>query len=129
VPDRNTPPRLFLSPPHMSGRERVYVEQAFESNYVAPIGPMLDAFEREFAQYTGIPHIAAVSSGTAATHLALKSLDLNRGDEMWAPSLTFVGSIGPTIHDGLRPVFLDVDPISWTLDPHLLAQELRIAAR
>jgi len=113
----------------MSGRERVYVEQAFESNYVAPIGPMLDAFEREFAQYTGIPHIAAVSSGTAATHLALKSLDLNRGDEMWAPSLTFVGSIGPTIHDGLRPVFLDVDPISWTLDPNLLAQELRIAAR
>ncbi|MCW5556024.1 MAG: DegT/DnrJ/EryC1/StrS aminotransferase family protein [Verrucomicrobiae bacterium] len=69
-------PRLFLSPPHMGGEEQELVRQAFASNYIAPLGPMVDAFEREFAEYTGIPHCLALASGTAATHLALRELGL-----------------------------------------------------
>lgn len=121
--------RIFLSPPHMSGREQAYVNAAFESNYVAPAGPMLEAFEREFAEFTGIPHAVAVSSGTAAIHLALKNLDLAPGDEFWCSTLTFVGSIGAAIHDGLTPVFFEPDEASWNLDPNLLAEELAAAAR
>jgi len=123
------PPRLFLSPPHMSGRELDYVREAFASNYVAPAGPMLEAFEASLAAYTGIPHVVAVSSGTAAIHLALKALALTRGDEIWASTLTFIGSVGPAIQEGLVPVFLDADPQSWTMDTALLAEELRKAAK
>jgi len=121
--------RLFLSPPHMSGREEAYVKEAFAGNYVAPAGPMLEAFERQFADYTGIPHAAAVSSGTAAIHLALKSLDLAPGDEIWAATLTFIGSIGAAVHERLTPVFFEPDETSWTLDPDLLGAELKSAAR
>ncbi|HLG45012.1 MAG TPA: aminotransferase class I/II-fold pyridoxal phosphate-dependent enzyme [Reyranella sp.] len=120
--------RLFLSPPHMSGRELRYVEQAFASNYVAPAGPMLEQFEQRFAKYTDIPYVVAVSSGTAAIHLALKSLTLSPGDEVWASTLTFIGGISPILYEGSTPVFLDVDE-SWTLDPNLLAEELRRANR
>lgn len=121
--------RIFLSPPHMSGREEAYVKEAFASNYVAPAGPMLEAFEKEFAAYTGIPYTVAVCSGTAAIHLALKNLDLKPGDEFWASTLTFMGSIGAAIHDGLKPVFFEPDAASWNLDPQLLADELDEAAK
>lgn len=121
--------RIFLSPPHMSGREEAYVKQAFASNYVAPAGPMLGAFERAFADYTGIPHAVAVSSGSAAVHLALKALELSPGDEVWASTLTFVGSIGSAIHERLTPVFLEPDETSWNLDPELLGDELKTAAK
>ena len=127
--DRNETPRLFLSPPHMSGREEAYVKEAFASNYVAPAGPMLEAFEKEFAGYTGIPHAVAVASGTAAIHLALKSLDLSPGDEIWASTLTFIGSVGAAIHERLTPVFFEPDEKSWTLDPELLREELCAAAK
>lgn len=112
----------------MSGRELQYVQEAFSSNYVAPAGPMLETFERAFADYTGIPHTVAVSSGTAAMHLALKCLDYARGDEVWASSLTFIGSVVPFIHEGLTPVFFDADPETWTLDPNLLRNALKGAA-
>jgi dTDP-4-amino-4,6-dideoxygalactose transaminase len=112
----------------MSGRERVYIEDAFASNYIAPAGPMIGAFESAFAAYTGIPHTVALASGTAAMHLALKSLHLERGDEVWASTLTFIGSIAAAVHDGLVPVFLDSDPTTWTLDCSLLEDELRSVA-
>ena len=83
--------RIFLSPPHMSGMEEAFVREAFESNYIAPLGPMVDAFEREFCERVGIPHGVAVSSGTAACHLALRLVGVGPGDLVIASSLTFIG--------------------------------------
>jgi dTDP-4-amino-4,6-dideoxygalactose transaminase len=123
------PPRLFLSPPHLAGSERSLVAEAFDSNYVAPVGPMLEAFERDFCAYTGIPHAVALASGTAAIHLALRCLGIGAGDRVWASTLTFVGSVGPVMHQGATPVFFDADPDSWTLDPVLLQASLEEAAR
>jgi dTDP-4-amino-4,6-dideoxygalactose transaminase len=122
-------PRLFLSPPHRSGREPAEVAEAFASNYVAPAGPSLAAFEEAFKDYTGFPHAVALTSGTAATHLALRHLGVGPGDEIWAASLTFVGSIGPAVHERATPVFIDCDQATWTLDPNLLAEALESAAR
>ena len=117
-------PRIFLSPPHMSGREQELVRQAFESNYIAPLGPMVDAFEAEFSAYTGIPHCVALSSGTAATHLALRHLGAGPGDEVFASTLTFIGSVTPVTFQGATPVFIDCDEASWNMDPSLLEQAL-----
>ncbi len=122
------PGRIFLSPPHMSGREQRYVEEVFASNYVAPAGPMIERFEREFADYTGMPHAVALSSGTAAIHLALLNLDITPGDEFWASTLTFIGSIGAAIHERMVPVFFEPDAKSWNLDPDLLVEALEDAA-
>lgn len=116
--------RIFLSPPHLSGLELRFVEEAFESNYIAPIGPMVDAFEREFSDYVGIPHCVALSSGTAAMHLALRCLETGPGDEVIASSLTFVGSVSPIMFQGAIPVFVDSDLSSWNMDPRLLEEEL-----
>ncbi|MDR5730488.1 MAG: aminotransferase class I/II-fold pyridoxal phosphate-dependent enzyme [Terriglobia bacterium] len=121
--------RLFLSPPHMSGRELRYVEEAFASNYVAPAGPMIERFERDFAAYTGIAHTVALASGTAAIHLALLNLEIEPGDEFWASTLTFLGSIGAAIHERLVPVFFEPDSKSWNLDPDLLGVALDEAAQ
>ena len=87
--------RIFLSPPHMGGEELRFVQQAFESNYIAPLGPQVDAFEQEFAEMVGISHALALSSGTAAMHLALRVLGVRPGDEVIASSLTFIGSVSP----------------------------------
>ncbi len=122
-------PRIFLSPPHMSGREQELVRQAFESNYIAPLGPMVDAFEAEFSAYTGIPHCVALSSGTAATHLALRHLGAGPGDEVFASTLTFIGSVTPVTFQGATPVFIDCDEASWNMDPSLLEQALADAAK
>ena len=122
------PARLFLSPPHMSGRELALIEEAFASNYIAPLGPMVDAFEREFAAATGIAHALALTSGTAALHLALRSLGVGPGDRVVCATLTFVGNVAPVLYLGAVPVLLDVDPATWTLDPGLLEAELRRAA-
>ena len=121
-------PRLFLSPPHMGGREQEFVRQAFASNYIAPLGPMVDAFEKEFSAYTGIPHCVALSSGTAATHLALRHLGIGPGDEVVASTLTFIGSVTPVTFQGAAPVFVDCDEASWNMDPSLLEQALAEAA-
>lgn len=122
-------PRIFLSPPHLGGREQELVRQAFESNYIAPLGPMVDAFEAEFSAHTGIPHCVALSSGTAATHLALRHLRVRPGDEVMASTLTFIGSVTPVTFEGARPVFIDCDESSWNMDPALLEQALEDAAR
>ena len=128
--------RLFLSPPHMGGDENRLVAEAFGSNYIAPLGPMVDAFEAEFAAYTGIPHCLALSSGTAATHLALREV-LQRpeirdqrtatGTErplVLASTLTFIGSVTPAVFEGCDITFIDCDRESWNMDPALLEEEL-----
>ena len=125
----NQNPRLFLSPPHMGGREQEFVRQAFASNYIAPLGPMVDAFEKEFAAYTGIPHCLALASGTSATHLALRHLGLKRGDVVMASTLTFIGSVTPVSFEGATPVFIDCDEATWNMDPALLEQALADAAQ
>lgn len=123
------PPRLFLSPPHMSGEEIPFIHEAFESNYIAPLGPMVDAFEGEFSTLTGIGHCVAVSSGTAAMHLALRILGVGPGDEVFASTLTFIGSVSPVTFLGATPVFIDCDRTSWNMDPDLLAEEMKRCAR
>ncbi|MCF6158700.1 MAG: aminotransferase class I/II-fold pyridoxal phosphate-dependent enzyme [wastewater metagenome] len=117
--------RIYLSPPHMGGEEIKFVQEAFESNYIAPLGPQVDAFEREFTDIVGIPHAVALASGTAAMHLALRILGVGHGDEVIAPSLTFIGGVSPVIFQGARLSFIDSDRISWNMDPDLLAEELK----
>jgi dTDP-4-amino-4,6-dideoxygalactose transaminase len=121
--------RLFLSPPHMSGKEQEFIRQAFESNYIALLGPMVEAFERELAEELEVSHVLSTASGTAAIHLALRCLDIRPGDEVWASTLTFIGSIAPIVYERARPVFIDADPNTWTLDPALLSEALDTAAR
>jgi len=121
--------RLFLSPPHMGGNERGFIEEAFASNYIAPAGAMLDRFEKTFSNYTGIPHATAVSSGTAALHLAMRLLDVGQGDTVFFSSLTFIGGVTPALFQGATPVFIDSDETSWCMSPNLLAEALRDAAK
>ena len=122
--------RLFLSPPHLSGKELRYVEQAFASNYIAPLGPMVDAFEQDFSAYTGLPHCVALTSGTAAIHLALRCLGVGTGDTVIASSLTFIGSIAPILYQNATPILIDADKDSWCMDAVLLADTLKeMAAR
>ena len=120
--------RIFLSPPHLGKDERRFVQQAFDSNYIAPLGPQVDAFEKAFAEYTGVDHCLALSSGTAAMHLALRHLGVKPGDEVLASTLTFVGSVSPIVFEGATPVFIDADRESWNMDPELLAKELKRCA-
>ena len=119
--------RIFLSPPHIGDLEQKFVRQAFESNYIAPAGPEIEAFEQEFCEYTGIRYCVALSSGTAAMHLALKELGVGPGDEVIGSTLTFVGSISPVIFLGASLVVIDCDRTSWNMDPDLLNQELKKA--
>lgn len=121
--------RLFLSPPHMGGQELDYIKAAFESNYIAPLGPQVNSFERAFSEYTGIKHCVALSSGTAALHLAMRILDIGPGDEVFASTLTFMGSVSPVVFEGARPVFIDADVRTWNMDPDLLETELARCAR
>jgi dTDP-4-amino-4,6-dideoxygalactose transaminase len=108
----------------MGGEEIRFVNEAFESNYIAPVGPMVDAFEREFAEKIGIPHAVAVSSGTAAMHLALRNLGVGPGDIVIASTLTFIGSVTSIIFQGATPVFVDSDRKSWNMDPDLLGEAI-----
>ena len=116
--------RIYLSPPHMSGEEQRFVAETFESNWIAPLGPQVDAFEREFCDRVGISHAVALNSGTAAMHLALRYLGVGPGDEVIAPSLTFIGGVSPVLFQGARPSFIDSDRTSWNMDPDLLHEEL-----
>jgi dTDP-4-amino-4,6-dideoxygalactose transaminase len=122
-------PRIHLSPPHLGPEELRLVEEAFASNWIAPLGPHVDAFESEFAAAVGASHAAAVSSGTAALHLALRSLGVGPGDEVLCSTLTFVASANPIVYEGALPVFVDSEAASWNMDPALLAAELDRAAR
>lgn len=124
LPRSSTSKRIFLSPPHMGGEEMRFVREAFESNYIAPLGPQVDAFEQEFIEKSGIRYAVAVSSGTAAIHLALRNLGIGPGDEVFASTLTFIGSVTPILFLGAAPVFIDSNRTSWNMDPDLLAEEL-----
>ena len=115
-----TSKRLYLSPPHLSGKEIDFVNDAFASNWIAPIGPQVDAFEKEFCDVTGARHAAAVSSGSAALHLAMILAGVKTGDEVLCSTFTFAGSAFPITYLGATPVFVDAEEQSWNMDPQLL---------
>lgn len=117
--------RIYLSPPHIGRHELHFVHEAFATNWVAPAGPHLLAFESELAAVLGVRHVVALSSGTAAIHLALRHLNLKPQDEVFCSTLTFAGSANPIVYERARPVFIDCDRSSWNMDPDLLAEELR----
>lgn len=121
--------RVSLSSPHLGNAERALLLDAFDSNWVAPLGPHVDAFEREFAELVKMPHAAALSSGTAALHLALQLVGVGQGDDVIVSSLTFAASANPVVYCGARPVFIDSESASWNMDPALLASELADRAR
>lgn len=116
---------LYLSPPHMSGRERELVSEVFDSNWIAPIGPMVDEFEHRLGVLTGVPHVAALSSGTAALHLALRIADIGPGDAVWCPTMTFIGGVAAIGYVGAHPVFIDcADDGHMLIDLELLEAAL-----
>jgi len=116
--------RIFLSPPHLSGREPEFIAAAIESNWIAPLGPMVDAFEKEVCEYIGIGHGVALSSGTAALHLAILIAEVQKGDDVLCATLTFSATANAIAYAGAHPVFIDCDRASWNLDPNLLQEEL-----
>lgn len=124
----NAENRIFLSPPHMSGEERALVTECFDTNYLAGVGPMIDRFEKDFCALTGHAEAAALTSGTAAMHLALRLASVGEGDEVWTSSFTFIGGVSPILYQQASPVFFDVDPDTWTLSPQLIEEELSRAA-
>ena len=120
---------IHLSVPHMGAEEERYVAEAFASNWIAPLGPQVDAFEAEFAMAVGASHAVALSSGTAALHLALLLAGVEAGDDVFVSDFTFSASVNPVAYLGARPVFVDSEERSWNMDPALLAEGLEDAAR
>jgi pyridoxal phosphate-dependent aminotransferase EpsN len=121
--------RVYLSSPHMGGREQEYVAEAFATNWIAPVGPHVQAFEQEFCRLTGAKHAAAVSSGTAALHLALQLVGVGADDEVLVSTLTFSASANPVRYVGGVPTFIDSEQASWNMDPALLEETLDRRAR
>lgn len=121
--------RLYLSPPYLSGEEQALVQEALASGWIAPLGPQVEAFEREFAETVGAPYALALSSGTAALHLTLIEAGVQAGDEVAVSTLTFAASAFPIVYLGARPVFIDSERQSWNMDPDLLAEWLDQRAR
>ncbi len=121
--------QIYLSPPHMSGYEIERVLEAFASNWIAPLGPQVDAFEKEFAQYVGSNGALALSSGTAAIHLALRLLGIQKDDFVFCSTLTFIASANPILYLGATPIFIDSDPDTWNMSPAALESALRDAER
>jgi dTDP-4-amino-4,6-dideoxygalactose transaminase len=116
--------RLYLSPPDVGDVERDLLLEAIDSNWIAPLGPHVDAFELEVAEYLGVASAVALSSGTAALHLALLTLGVGAGDEVLVPTLTFAATANAVVYVGARPAFIDSDRTSWNIDPALLEDEL-----
>ncbi|MBD2773241.1 DegT/DnrJ/EryC1/StrS family aminotransferase [Iningainema tapete] len=121
--------RILLSTPHMGDRELEFVLEAFDTNWIAPVGPHVDAFEQEFGEVTGASHAAALSSGTAALHLALQLIGVESGDEVFCSTLTFVATANPITYLGAKPVFIDSDRTTWNMNPDLLREALEHRAR
>ncbi|MFJ7765330.1 DegT/DnrJ/EryC1/StrS family aminotransferase [Bacillus toyonensis] len=121
--------KIYLSPPHMSGNELKYVNEAFQQNWIAPLGPNVDIFEEEIAKYIGVKSAAAVSAGTAAIHLALQILGVGRGDKVFCSSLTFAASANPIIYQGAEPVFIDSESDTWNMSPNALETAFEEAKR
>ena len=116
--------RIYLASPHMSaeGYEQQYVQEAFDTNWIAPLGPNVNGFEEELAEMVGIEHATALSSGTAAIHLALKAVGVGHGDIVFCQTLTFSATVNPILYEGATPVFIDSEPGNWNMDPKLLEQ-------
>lgn len=112
--------QIYLSPPHLSGIEEQFVANAFASNWIAPLGPHVDAFESELANYIGVRGAVALSSGTAAIHIALRLLQVGHGDIVFCSSLTFTASANPILYQGAEPVFIDSEPETWNMSPSAL---------
>jgi len=116
--------KFFLSAPHMGENELKYIQKVFQSNYIAPLGEYVDQFEKSIVSYTNSQNALAVSSGTAAIHLALRVLDIGKDDDVLASTFTFIGSINAILYQGANPVFIDSDEHSWNLSFELLKQYL-----
>lgn len=121
--------RILLSAPHMTGSEMIYIKEAFESNWIAPLGPNVDAFEKEIASYVGVKEAVALSSGTAAIHLALSLLNVQKGDIVFCSSLTFVATANPILYQGSTPVFIDSEPDTWNMSPIALKEAFKDAVK
>lgn len=117
--------RIYLSPPHMSGHEMKYIKEAFDTNWVAPLGPNVDAFETSLASYCEVKHAAALSSGTAALHLALILLGVKPGDEVIVSTFTFAASVNPIVYLGATPVMVDSEHMTWNMDSELLEAAIK----
>ena len=119
-----TPPKIWLSSPHMGGIELQFIKEAFDTNWIAPLGPHVNGFEADLQHFTGVAHAAALSSGTAALHLALILLGVRTGDEVICQSMTFSSSANAIIYQGATPVFVDSEPETWNMSPSLLEQAI-----
>lgn len=117
--------RIILSLPHMGGNERNWVEKAFETNWIVPLGPNVDEFEKLLAGYLGVEHVVALSAGTAAIHLGLVMAGVEAGDEVICQSFTFSASANPVIYQGASPVFVDSEKDTWNMDPELLEKAVK----
>lgn len=117
--------KIWLSPPHMSGNEMKYIQEAFDSNWVAPLGPNVDDFEQEIANYVGVNHSVALSSGTAALHLALILLGIQPGDIVICPTFTFAASANPIVYLKATPVFIDSESLTWNICPDILEEAIK----
>jgi pyridoxal phosphate-dependent aminotransferase EpsN len=126
---KTAPWSIYLSPPFLGGQEIDYIRQAIDSNWIAPVGPHIDAFEREVAQYAGVAGAVALSSGTAALHLAMRLTGVRPGDTVFCSSLTFVASANPIVYLGATPVFIDSEPESWNMSPRALEAAFRWAEK
>ncbi|AKQ46470.1 pyridoxal phosphate-dependent aminotransferase [Rufibacter radiotolerans] len=115
---------IYLSPPHMSGREQHYIQEAFDLNWITSAGANITGFEQELGGYLGM-HVAAISSGTAALHLALLALGIGPGDEVFCSTFTFVATANPILYVGATPVFIDSEPTTWNLCPSALEDALK----
>ena len=121
--------KIYLSSPHMGGKEQQYINEAFNTNWIAPLGPNVNGFEQELQEYTGAPHAAALSAGTAAIHLALILLDVQPGDLVICQSFTFSATANPIRYQGATPVFVDSEPDTWNMDPGALEMAIRDCVR
>lgn len=120
--------RIFLSPPHMSGKEQQYIAEVFESNYIAPLGAFVERFEESIRGYTGTQNALALSSATAGLHLALRVLGVEAGDYVLASSFTFIGSVNAILYQNAIPLFVDSDE-SWNISPALLKEAIKVAPK
>ena len=121
--------RVYLSPPHMGGREMEYIKEAFDTNWIAPYGPSINAFETEMAHYIGVESALALSSGTAGIHLALRWLGVEQGDYVFCSDFTFIGSCVAGLYEKCNLVFIDSEPDSWNMSPIALEKAFRWAKR
>ena len=120
------PQRIYLSSPHMGGTEQAYVNEAFDTNWIAPLGPNVQGFEKSLESYLGGGHyVAALSSGTAALHLALILLGVERGDEVICQTMTFSASANPIVYQGATPIFVDSEPDTWNICPKKLETAIK----